>query len=754
MVRVFLVGMAVMAVACSGADKKEAGDLVAGADGLTDTRTDVFVAADAATPDNVSPPADGADGTATIEVEVLEEPQKLIVQVPLPVPVDPLAGSEIESCSLYQEERCEAGKKQLCTVYDTGAGEFVKDVDPMLHRVLLFERWRDLYNSPDGQAVDRDFNKEILPLTPEEEWSKTEHFDGYWGSGDGGIWTGWSTVAAILRYAHTGTEADYERMEQQVRDMVSMYDVTGVPGYVCRYHFLYAPEGTPKSTEHIMRWEHLHNMGHHDRLVVNPEGLDNMPALYTEGIEDEEGKVWKGTPMWHGRPSIDQSTGPMTSLPMAYALLKDEALKEKIKFHIPCYLKRLQRIELINLQSNPELIEGLISYFSVGELKMDPDDIDLTKLDRIVAYVNRQINSKNEETFDISCPDQVQLEPWRVIDAADDATFFLDMLDLLADMDTDDERPNQIDHYYFPSIRGGDAMHLMHLATMSYYLTGEEQYRDFLFDELITNIDTIGVLRTAGAFDLPKYCKKFFGEQITFGPWWAFIQLLGDSEFKDEVMGAFHGEMWGKLVRPSGNVDLNIMYAGALPPEIAVDRDEALAYALDQLPWMGGNGGLLMGSPDDTKWLDDPRRTYTTTAEGIMAWTPDGITAECPTQAEVDICSADIEIMGITLPNLTGWSPYDCPEELGEYDCEVSPGKCARAQASGPLPLHLRKHTDYLWQRNPFQLGAGANPEGRRQFAGSDLSVPYWNARRFGFVDAGEGQVLAWQDGGSCEAQQ
>ena len=107
--------------------------------------------------------------------------------------------------------------------------------------------------------------------------------------------------------------------------------------------------------------------------------------------------------------------------------------------------------------------------------------------------------------------------------------------------------------------------------------------------------------------------------------------------------------------------------------------------------------------------------------------------------------------MGIKLPNLTGWNPYDCPAELGEYDCEVSPGKCTRAQASGPLPLHLRKHTDYLWQRNPFQLGAGANPEGQRQFAGSDLSVPYWNARRYGFINAGQGQVLAWQDAGSCE---
>ncbi len=748
--KAFWIGLATLALACGGSDDKKSNDIAAGTDTVADVTAEVAVPIDVAETD-VLPDDTGDAGSMAGDVDVIEPPPELKVRIPLPVPADPLADSDLESCALYQDSRCVNGQAQVCAVYDAKSEAFVDEVDPMLHRVLLFERWRDLYNSPDGQAIDRDFNKEILPLTPEMEWAKAEHFDGYWGSGDGGIWTGWSTVAAILRYSQTGTEADYQRMEQQVRDMVTMYDVTGVPGYVCRYHFLYAPEGTPKSTEHIMRFENMHAMGSHDRPVVTPEALDNLPALYTEGITDEDGTVWKGTPMWHGRPSIDQSTGPMTSLPMAYGLLRDEALKEKIRYHIPCYLKRLQRIELINLQENPDLIAGLIAYFSVGELKMDPDDIDLTELDTIVAYVNRQINTKNEETFDLSCPDNVQMVPWRVIDAASD-TFILDMLDLLADMDTDDERPNQIDHYYFPSIRGGDAMHLMHLATMSYYLTGEEQYRDFLFDELIGNIRALDILRTAGAFDLPKYCKKFFGEQITFGPWWAFIHLLDDSEFKDEVMAAFHGEMWGKLVRPSGNVDLNIMYAGALSDETAPDKAEALAYAMDQLPWMGGNGGLLMGSPDDPKWLDDPRRTYTTTPAGIMAWTPDGISAQCPTQEEIDICSAEIEIMGIKLPNLTGWSTYDCPEELGPYDCEVFPGQCARAQASGPLPLNLRKHTDYLWQRNPFELGAGANPEGKRQFAGSDLSVPYWNARRYGFIEAGDSQVLAWQDKeGGCQ---
>jgi len=325
----------------------------------------------------------------------------------------------------------------------------------------------------------------------------------------------------------------------------------------------------------------------------------------------------------------------------------------------------------------------------------------------------------------------------------------MDMLAFVMDMDTDAERENTIDHYYFPSLRGGDAMHLMHLATMAYHFTGDEMYREFLYEELIGNLHAVGVAHTAGAFNLPKYCKKYFGDQITFGPWWAFLHLLGESQLRTRMQEAFHNEMWDKLVKEAGNVDFNIMYAGALPDDIAVDREQALAYALAQLQWMGGNGGLSAGSPDDPAWLAEPRRSYATTPEMIMAWTPDGISAACPTEQEVAICSAEIEILGIKMDNLTGWKSYDCTGS--QWECEIGDGKCADKQASGPLPVHLRNYTDYLWQRNPFDLGRGAGIEGKRQYAGSDLSVPYWNARRYGFITEGSGQVLAWEATGECD---
>ncbi len=738
-----LLAVAAGAGCGTGSGGRDAGPGDATMDAL-ETRDVVEAAADLQPADGEAPEDDTPTDQAGDTAETLPP---LPTKAPLAVPDDPLKGTGVESCSLYLDERCQDGKRQECAIYDSKAAKWVDDPDPLLRRAFLFDRWRDLYNSPDGQAVDRDFSGETPPLTPEADWGTPDHFGGYWGAGDGGIWTGWSTVAAILRYSQTGTEADYERMEQQVRDMVTLYDVTGIPGYLCRYHYLLLPKGAPNTPDHILRWEDGFTLSSHDRVIEHPESIANLPDIYTDGITDEEGKVWKGTPMWHGRPSIDQNTGPMTSLPMAYDLLRDADLKARIAHHLTCYLKRLQRIEIIHLQQNKDLLEGLMAYFSAGDLKLDPDDLDLTRLDRIVGYVHRQVNSLNEDTLDKGCPDTIQLKPWRVIDAAGD-TFLADLLELVLDMDTESERVNQIDHYYFPSIRGGDAMHLMHLAAIAYHFTGDDMYRTFLYDELIGNIHADQVARTAGAFDLPKWCKSFFGDQITYGPWWAFIEILGDCDLKTEMQRAFHEEMWDKLLKNNGNVDFDILYAGALPPDIAKDREQALQYALDHLPWMGGNGGLPMGSPDDPKWLDDPRRSYRITPAQQMAWVPDGVSAVCPTEQEINVCTQEISVMGITLPGVNGLHTYDCTG--GEWECPVGDGQCVTRQASGPLPIQLRRHTDFLWQRNPFELGIGAGAEGGRQYAGSDYSEPYWNARRYGFITAGKGQVLAWKTVGDC----
>ena len=185
-------------------------------------------------------------------------------------------------------------------------------------------------------------------------------------------------------------------------------------------------------------------------------------------------------------------------------------------------------------------------------------------------------------------------------------------------------------------------MHLMHLATMAYHFTGDEQYRTFLFDELIGEIQTLRVTDVAGAFQLPKYCRSYFGDQITYGPWWAFLNLLGESDLRTALQQAFHSELWSKHLHETGNVDLAIMYAGAVPPEIATDRDAAIALIDELLPLMGGNGGALMGDPFDPIWFDDPKRVYSRSAEMVLENAPEGVVAVCPTEGEVAACTAEM----------------------------------------------------------------------------------------------------------------
>jgi uncharacterized protein (TIGR03437 family) len=51
-------------------------------------------------------------------------------------------------------------------------------------------------------------------------------------------------------------------------------------------------------------------------------------------------------------------------------------------------------------------------------------------------------------------------------------------------------------------------------------------------------------------------------------------------------------------------------------------------------------------------------------------------------------------------------------------------------EACDPIPVDLRTPTDFLWQRNPYQLRGGSG--GRIGNAGVDYILPYWMARYYG----------------------
>ncbi len=61
--------------------------------------------------------------------------------------------------------------------------------------------------------------------------------------------------------------------------------------------------------------------------------------------------------------------------------------------------------------------------------------------------------------------------------------------------------------------------------------------------------------------------------------------------------------------------------------------------------------------------------------------------------------------------------------------------KVCGTEACSPVPVPLRPTTDYIWQRNPFQLAGGG--AGDVESAGIDYTLPYWMARYYGVIGTG-----------------
>lgn len=656
-------------------------------------------------------------------------------QQPYQPPDDPLTDSDIVSCALYHQERCSEGARQVCALYEPATERWVDSPDPMLERALWYDRWYELYHSPDGQTADRYFTTGIEPGAPEEDWGDPDLFASFHGKGDSAIWTGMALHAHMFRYLETGTEADYQRFEDKVRVLLDLFEITGVPGYLARNHFLLMDDpDAPLSDQHMME-RNPDELDHTDNPIGDP-GRAELPDAYTGGIEDEDGLVWTGTPYWHGNPSIDQYTGPMTTLPAAHGLLRDEELRERIAEQLTCYLARLRRVRLFNLQDNPDAIEATQALLGGGALQLDVDDLDFSTLDELQGWVLVQPNSRNADSFDPSCPSSLPTEFWKEFDASD-SDFLVDLVVFFATFASGDlELEEGVDHFYFPSVRGGDAMHLMHLAAMGWQLTGEEQYAT-LMDELQRDVQAVRVAHTAGAWANPKWCNGFYGTHITFTPWWAFLNLLEPSPLRSEMERALRVEMWEKMAADHGNAKFSLMYATVADPDQAADIDTAMEQGLELLEDLGGVGGVSL----------DPRRRYPMSYDETVAMLPEGIAPECPTEEQRSLCEDGMTVLGIAIPgeSISG----ECSDTSDE--CGLTTGLCATAMADHALPVPLRDVQDFQWQRNPYKLGSTSSSQGTQQYPGIDYLEPYWLARYFGLITDGDGQVLAWKDDGDCD---
>ncbi len=740
-----LVG-ATTVVACGGTEGGGGEDDSSGADVSGGAEPEVV---ETAVEETAVADADDAQSADTEEVQEPEGPTWTFeVQVPLgQPPPDPAAATGRESCPIYLEERCKGGKLQRCSVWSsseaaTGDGYEEPGSGSVVERTFLFERWYDLYHQPDGQTANRNLAGPTPPGTPEGEWG----FSGWDAIGDSAIWTGTGLHAYILRYLVTGTAADEERMLTKVRKALAQFDVTGVPGYLSRHHWLQLEAGGPQSDQHILKHgEPAKGLRDH---VVDSDLVDfqDLPSIYQDGYVDEEGTVWEGTPMWHGKPSIDQYSGPFTAFAMAYHLMPED-LQERVVHHITCYLKRLKRMEIINLQENPDALDSLVALLSGPSAQLDEGDIDFQSLERIVIYYHAQLNSKNHADFDRSCPDTLELEADRIIDAVTDESLFEGAFQLYLDYEAEDVAQTEgIDHYYAVSISGPHALTLTWLGVLAYYLTGDEQYRSFVTDELLGELRALEVAYVTGAFILPRWCRKFYADHILFVPVWNLLTLLADGELKSQLQQVVEVELWQKVMHDVRNLEFDGMYAATIPAEMASGRQQALEELVGDLGILGANT-LSSGGP-----VADPRRSYNLERQEVLDALPEDIEPVCPSEDQRAACEAGTDLFGIELPGAT--ISYACDGRPAE--CTMEDGLCTEAWASAGLPADLRPYEGYMWEGGSPRIGRGFGADGAQQSPGLDVIEPYWLARYYGFSQTGAGWVLAWQTladppEGACE---
>jgi hypothetical protein len=62
----------------------------------------------------------------------------------------------------------------------------------------------------------------------------------------------------------------------------------------------------------------------------------------------------------------------------------------------------------------------------------------------------------------------------------------------------------------------------------------------------------------------------------------------------------------------------------------------------------------------------------------------------------------------------------------------IYPACGAEDRACDPVPIVDRPRTDFLWQRNPFELVGGG--QGVIENAGIDYILPYWMGRYYGVL--------------------
>ena len=698
------------------------GDAGAVADAVTD------VSVDAAIPDTSSPPDADADADAAVGNDADAGPGEVTEPVPtFSAYAAPPAASTLPpervSCPVIRAERCVGDVREVCALFDAGAGTWAESVPPMTEQAFVFDRYYDLYHQMNGQASDVDFTQPVLAGTPESEWSRPEVFQRYDGIGDASGWTGTALWAAAARYAVTGTPADYARMVEKLEAMAFLYEVMPVRGQLARSHFAMLPEGAPLPVGHwgeaISPYRVFDGSDGHLGFPIADELLDRLPAYYTQGVEIA-GQHWPTVPRVMADASRDMYVRSLPGILLALDLLgageREDRVRQVLTDEIACTFRRLKKGRIRNVQMNKDFLEAATAYFAGPAITLDPGDLDPTTLDELTFYVMEQPHPKHMDAFDPTCPETppMEVDPSLDLDAADPA-FLLSLVTLALREQTQGDVP--IAWSMHVSVRPSDLLFVLQWALAAHYLTGDAAALDFA-RALLEEVPFEGVMGLWGAFRLPKYCAPHFAPSIGYPSLYNVLARVDRAQFPafwSALAGVARTEAREKLDGQRGDPFFGILYHRMTTPEVDPGRDAFVADAVALLGTYGMN-------PDDKL---EPDRNYP--RNFVDPPDPDvPLESIAPGDPEWTLCEVPAQILGIDIP----------PPKIDGIP----------TRAVDPLPLPKRIGGTLLWQMDPWMVlreygGTGMDT----QWPMLGMFTPYWIGRADGVITEGQGLALAWR---------
>ncbi len=635
-----------------------------------------------------------------------------------------VTGGAVESCAVVAEERCEDGELQRCAIWDAATGDFAVDPPLELERALVLDRYADLHHIVDASAVNFETVDEIPPGTPEEQWADPAQFTEWDDHGDAAYYMGYFTYAAAHRYAVTGTDADYRRMVGLLERQLVNWRVTGVPGYMFRAPFAMLDEDIPVPPGHPELNLHTHKeRTNHVIYELSGDALQHLPDYYSGGVE-VDGTAYQTTATAEGSPSLDAYSGAFLGQTYAWDLLRPEdgALRDEIRDNVVCHLHRYRKVHVSNLQQSEAIAELLAVFVGSGAYTTTPGELDLTTQDDLWGYALQAIPPDGvvDDDFRRDCPDDL---PWQVdaaweFDASDEVEFVFQMIDLANRMGGGGDHP--VDYIYFTNMRAADSLYLLHLCLQAWHMTGDARYLEFVERELIGEQRLLEVLPTLGAFKMPDFCDSWIGSDLIHPVVLAIMDRLAswDSPAARAIEAAMREDYRYGILSNSGQSWFQLTYSHYADRDLDATLTGDLDAALDD----------IAGYVPEPDHPFDPKRAIN---RDYLANPEEWVEPRYPTQAEIDLCSADIEVFGITIEG----EPLDPDTAIN----------------ATPVPAGKRLKESQIWHFPPFRLSRDFGHRHRRNHEYFvDYTTSFWVGREAGHWAESAGYALAW--GGSGEA--